>query len=129
MFNNNEKIGKLGEKIACGYLVKKGYKIVDRNYKRKFGEIDVIAKSKEGTLVFCEVKTIREMGNPFDWIAPEDNATAHKLRKMRRVAQFFAAKNQDLIREDKGWRIDLLAIVLSSNETIIRRIKHYENCA
>ncbi len=54
---NTTTIGNFGEAAACEYLAKKGYKIVQRNYKCKIAEIDIIAYDKNGVLCFCEVKT------------------------------------------------------------------------
>lgn len=47
--NNNIKIGNLGENIACNFLEKKGFKIIERNYRKKWGEIDIIAQSFNNT--------------------------------------------------------------------------------
>lgn len=55
---DKKEVGFTGETIACGYLEKKGYRIIARNYRTKFGEIDIIAKSPEKILVFFEVKTL-----------------------------------------------------------------------
>lgn len=55
------KIGKLGENTACQYLVDKGYNIIRTNYAKPWGEIDIIAKSPDKTLVFIEVKTLRQL--------------------------------------------------------------------
>ena len=115
--------GKTGEDIACAYLVGKKYKILGRNYREKWDEIDAIAQARDGTLVFVEVKTFgaeSTMG-----LVPEDNMTPAKLKKLRRACEAFAGKRAELINEKKGWRIDLVAIILGdSAEPIIR---HYEN--
>jgi len=126
MIKNRLGIGRWGEDFACKCLIGRGYKILARNYRKKFGEIDVIARSSDKTLVFCEVKTIVEKpGFPVQ-LSPEDNLTFEKIQKMRRIANFFAAQNPYLINEDRGWRIDLIAIVLQPDEAI-KRIQHYEN--
>ncbi len=52
----NKLIGRKGEKEAKKYLLKNGYDIIDENYSSFFGEIDIIAKDKDGTIVFIEVK-------------------------------------------------------------------------
>jgi putative endonuclease len=52
----NRELGLAGEKAACVYLKRNGYRIISRNYRSPFGEIDIVA-FREGVLVFCEVKT------------------------------------------------------------------------
>ena len=52
---NNKEIGKIGESLACKYLINKGYKILNRNYQKRCGEIDIIARN-DLYLVFLEVK-------------------------------------------------------------------------
>ena len=116
-------VGKTGEDIACEYLVKNGYKILHRNYREKWDEIDIIAKDKRQTIVFVEVKTFA--GAMSSGLLPEDNLTAAKLKKLRRACQAFAVKNEDLIDDRRGWRIDLLAIELGDKEK--PEIRHYEN--
>lgn len=116
-------IGKIGEDLACAYLVGKQYKVLGRNYQEKWDEIDVICRAKDETLVFVEVKTFgmeSAMG-----LVPEDNMTPAKLKKLRRACGAFAGKRPDLINEKKGWRIDLLAIVLGDGPE--PTIRHYEN--
>lgn len=131
--------GKFGEDLACGYLVKKGYKILRRNARSKWGELDIVAKSKDQTLVFIEVKAMTGMGA--EGLKPEDQMTSAKLKKFKRAAEMFAAKNPDLIDEKRGWRLDLVAIDLDITgeltcpepvcpepvEWVERGIRHYEN--
>lgn len=56
---NNLIKGKLGEELACSYLIQKGYTILDRNYKSKYAEIDIIAFENQ-TIVIVEVKTRKD---------------------------------------------------------------------
>jgi putative endonuclease len=120
----NITIGKIGEDLACGYLVEKGYKILARNYKEKWDEIDIIARAKDGTIVFVEVKTLQGPRSAAEELVPEDNLTRAKLHKLRRACGAFANKNADLINDRKGWRIDLLALTLDGEKGIINK---YEN--
>jgi len=125
-------VGKTGENKACEYLENKGYRIIDRNYREKFGEIDIIAVSRDLTLVFVEVKTIDKSGKsaihlPDGQIAglePEDNLTKSKLMKLKRICQMFSAKHPELIDEKRGWRIDLLALTKLDKDYVIN---HYKN--
>jgi len=117
-------VGRMGEDIACAYLVENAYKILERNYRRTYGEIDIIAQNKDKTLVFVEVKTLN--GN-LNGLIPEDNLTGSKLAKLKKICENFANKNQELISEKRGWQIDLLAILLNDGDK--PTIRHYENIA
>ncbi|MBI2033487.1 MAG: YraN family protein [Candidatus Liptonbacteria bacterium] len=121
-----QRTGKIGEEKACEFLKSKGYQIIKRNYQKPWGEIDIIAFTPDKTLVFFEVKTIRSRyagsrearqfyDNWADSLKPEDNLSQAKLKKIRRSAQMFSAKHSDLICEEKGWRIDLLALTFRQN--------------
>ena len=121
---HNLNIGRLGENIVKEYLEKKGYSIVDQNYKNKYAEIDLIARYKNN-LVFVEVKT--RIGEQFG--IPEDAINRDKLRRLVRNAQvYMMRKNYDLPRGKAGmdFRIDAVCIVLDENRQPIR-IDHYEN--
>lgn len=126
----NITIGKIGEDLACEYLVERGYKILKRNYKEKWDEIDIICRAKDRTLVFVEVKTLADGSNEADnrRLTPEDNMTAAKLRKLRRACDMFIGKHPDLVDDRKGWRIDLLALTIGIDKCIIN-INKYENIA
>lgn len=102
----NKKIGDLGENIATVFLEKRGFEIVDRNYRNKIGEIDIVAQ-KDGFYHIIEVKTLKiptkieflKGKNIFDpdvsiirdgerpeWLKPEINLTENKIRKVKAVA-------------------------------------------
>lgn len=130
---NHLEIGKIGENIACNFLKKRGYSVVERNFKRKWGEIDIICSKKEspvgllsstwnnwaggiknvlrGTdntrLVFVEVKTLKN--NHF--LKPEDNLTTDKQRKLIRTCQLYISEKN--INPDIDWRIDAVLITLN----------------
>ncbi len=87
MKNTREK-GDIGEEIACFYLKKHGFLIQERNYLKKWGEIDIIAL-KEGILNFIEVKSIFERGVVDNGHRPEENVHEFKVRKLRRVIQSY----------------------------------------
>jgi|SRR3989338_2435239 len=116
--------GKLGEDLACKYLVGKGYKIIDRNYRKPWGELDIVAKSPDGTLVFVEVKTVVSHNVNNMLITPEDQLTFAKARKLRKIASWYAGDNQEIISQERGWRIDLLALTISQKNCLV---KHYKN--
>ena len=78
---NNRELGMAGETAACGFLRRRGYRRLDRNYRCPFGEIDIVARDG-GCLVVCEVKTRR--GVAFG--GPIQAVTLRKLARLRRLA-------------------------------------------
>ena len=114
-------IGAKGENFAAEYLKRRGYRILSRNERNRFGEIDLVARAGDGTLVFVEVKTMRE-----GELTPEDQMKRRKMDNFRKSAEFFAGRNQEAVDEKKGWRLDLIAITVKGGS---RSIKHYENIA
>lgn len=136
--NQKSETGKLGEDLACEYLLNKSFTIIERNYRKSWGELDIIAKDKNKVLVFVEVKTIRsrpivedprcgnaasgQYGNAA--ILPEENLTVAKLRKFKRTAELYANENPDLINNEKGYRLDLVAITIEGDD---HSVKHFEN--
>jgi len=123
--NQKSQTGQLGEDIATEYLVDKKYKIIERNYRQPWGELDIIAKAPDKTLVFVEVKTLLKNPN----IQPEENLTSAKLEKLKRTAELYVGSFPKTIDENRGWRIDLVAISLNTLTNIQKdcEITHYEN--
>lgn len=119
---HKSELGKFGEDLACEYLVKKGYKIIDRNFRKPWGELDIIAKAPDKTLVFIEVKTMTDSSGL--GLSPEDQLTKTKLKKTQRAASLYAGHYPELIKDDKGWQIDLLALTINRENC---DIKYYEN--
>ncbi len=122
----NTETGKMGEDMACKYLLNNKYLILARNHKERVDEIDVIALHFNGTLVFCEVKTLNGDERSF-WggFMPEDNLSPMKRRKMLRAAQVFLVRHPELALGDRGWQFDLIAIVLVNGK--LADLRHYEN--
>lgn len=122
LMNQRAEVGREGEARACAYLVNKGYRVVERNHRRPWGELDIVAIAPDGTLVLTEVKTVRANTN---WeLAPEDEMSAAKVRKFTRAASLYANYHTELIDERRGWRMDVVAIV---KRGIDAEIRHYEN--
>jgi putative endonuclease len=123
---NKSEIGRMGEDIAYEYLRKSKYRVLERNYREKYDEIDIIAKAKDKTLIFVEVKTMQgPLDSSFD-LVPEDQLTGNKFHKISRLCSVFAGKHPNLIDDKEGWRIDLVAITLGESEDDFK-IKHYQN--
>lgn len=115
------ELGAWGENKACEYLVDRGYKIIERNFREPWGEIDIVAKAGDGTLVFVEVKTMTEN---YGGLKPEDQMTSAKIKKFKKVAALYAGHRQDLVDDKKGFRLDLLALTRTEDDCVVT---HYEN--
>jgi putative endonuclease len=123
------RIGNLGEDIACIYLEKQGFKIKDRNYLRKYGEIDIVAE-KDRIIHFIEVKTVSREA-PAEWdvtrrtdgeYKAEDNIHPWKLKRLSRVIQAYI-----LDKRVKGeWQFDVMTVILYM-ETRKARVSFMEN--
>lgn len=126
--SDSQKIGELGENVASMFLMKHGFEIIERNYTKKWGEIDIIA-SKEGKLYFVEVKSVSCVTLP-DFSEddpnrkrPEDNMHLWKVKRLRRVIEtYLISKRQGGVE----WQFDLLLVFLDlKNRTA--RVRTIEN--
>ena len=98
----NKITGKCGEDFAAHYLKLHGYKILERNYKNKIGEIDIIA-TKENYLIFIEVK----YRSTLQFGYPREAVTLKKQQKIRNVATFYLMKNGKM---DANIRFDVVEV-------------------
>lgn len=108
------KKGKRGEEIAVKFLKKRGYKIIERNYRTKGGEVDIIAKSPGGDVCFIEVKSEK---TPFGGLFKINRL---KKEKIKRVALDFISRNR--WAERSPLRFDFIWIDLG-NEMVIEHIE------
>lgn len=126
--SKSQKVGELGEDIACKFLMKHHFDILERNYTKKWGEIDIIAQ-KEDKLYFVEVKSVScvtlpdfKDENPFTK-RPEENMHPWKMRRLSRTIQTY------LIHKRIGntpWQFDLLLVYIDmTNRTA--RVRTLEN--
>ncbi len=116
--SKSQKIGESGENIACRYLKSNGYSIIERNYTKKYGEIDVIAN--KGKMVhFIEIKSvsceitvsnvIHETNLRFG-IRPEENLHQAKLRRLHNTIETYLAEK--MVSETTQWQLDLVCVYL-----------------
>lgn len=115
---NTTNIGKYGEELAAKYLVKKGYKIIERNFRIRGGEIDIIALDDK-TLVYIEVKTRKD----YSFGRPEEAVTSYKIKFLERSAKFYRNNRKSLKLPDLE-RIDVISIDNIGTDTKIRHIKN-----
>jgi putative endonuclease len=100
-------LGRLGERLAAEELLSHGYRILERNFRCSYGEIDLVAEDGQD-LVFVEVKTRR--GVPFG--LPEEAVTARKQRKLVEVASFYIDAHEC---SERSWRVDVVAVQLTGS--------------
>ncbi len=97
------ELGAAGEEAACAFLRRRGYRIIERNYRCPFGELDVIAaKGKE--LVFCEVKT-RRGGDIEEALGAVDE---RRRKRMAQAASYYLAEKAS---SSRGCRFDVIALL------------------
>ena len=116
---NKQDLGKLGEELAARELKKKGYRIVERNYRCRYGEIDIIGIRRD-VLVFIEVRT--KAGSSFG--TPEESVTLQKQEKLVSSSLEYINTHTNL---PENWRIDFVAVEIDPQKGRATRIELIEN--
>ncbi len=113
-------LGSRGEEEAARYLQGLGWRILERNYRCRIGELDLIAKDEGGTLVFVEVRS--RAGNSHG--LPEESITQRKQYKLRMLAQQYLLTRPKLA--DGPCRFDVIAVEFTPNgeKKALRHIKN-----
>jgi putative endonuclease len=107
-----KEAGRIGEQIAADFLVRRGFTVIDRNYRKPWGEIDIIAE-RHGIVRFIEVKTlsrdsIEAVSREIENYRPEEQVHPWKLKKIARTAEtYMNAKN-----DDRDFQIDVVGVYL-----------------
>ncbi len=114
--SEKQKIGELGENMAEKFLVKHGFSVLDRNYTKKWGEIDIVAE-KANKLYFIEVKSVTRLNlvnvpreTSEDEYRAEDNMHPWKIKRLSRTIQTYLISKK--VDEEKEWQVDLLVVFL-----------------
>jgi len=113
-----KNLGQLGENLALKHLKSKGYRILQRNFHSKFGEIDIIA-IENNDLVFIEVKT--RWSQSFG--SPEESITPWKVKKIVKASEYFQLLHPQL---PQSLRLDAVVIELD-NQGKLQRIEILKN--
>ncbi|MBP9710940.1 MAG: YraN family protein [Candidatus Pacebacteria bacterium] len=121
MPSDKRKLGDIGEGVVCRYLERRGYRVVERNYWKPWGEIDIVAEKGE-KLCFIEVKSISHV--TVGAIRPEENLHPGKMKRLSRVVQTYLVDRK--IGEDRDWQIDLACVVLDL-EARVGKVEYFEN--
>ena len=118
-----QRIGKIGEDLAAMFLVKQGFLIKDRNYLKKWGELDIVAQ-KGNDLRFVEVKTVtRETIRVGDY-EPEDNIHPWKLKRLGRAIETYLLEKD--ISDDVDWQLDAISVYVDREGRLLN-IEHLED--
>ena len=123
-----QKIGRIGENCACTYLERNGYKVIERNYLRKWGEIDIIV-TKAKKIHFVEVKSVsrvmsdnvnhetsKEIHQNHDSYRPEDNMHPWKLQRLGRAVQSYLLEKD--ISDSVEWQFDVVTVYIDMNKRL-----------
>jgi putative endonuclease len=107
--------GAWGEELALRYLMRQGYELVERNYRTRYGELDLILR-KENTLVFAEVKLRRGVGygDPLEAVTPRKQATIRSLAE-----QYLSEKEPDF----DTLRFDVVGILVGKGTPQVRHVE------
>ncbi|MEJ0001687.1 MAG: YraN family protein [bacterium] len=126
--SETQKLGEIGENVAVKFLMKHDFAVIDRNYTKKWGELDIVAE-KGNKLYFIEVKSVAretldsgraskdnarhdsaESHETSGEYRPEDNMHPWKLKRMSRTIQTYLLSKK--VPDEKEWQVDLLVIYL-----------------
>ncbi len=125
-----QKVGSLGEELAVKFLMKRGFRVLDRNYRRSWGELDIVVK-KGGKIHFVEVKALsqnivsdetfpldsREVSRSYirakvkkDRFRPEEHMTSEKLKRLGRIVQTYLGEKH--VSSETKWQFDVLTVLI-----------------
>lgn len=110
----------VAENLAAEYLQSKGYEILDKNYRKPWGEIDLVAK-KEGIMIFVEVKASKKSVSGFE---PEMRADKTKMIKVARTSRTYLVSKK--YSPDQEWQMDIISIAFDKDRGVAK-IKHFKN--
>lgn len=136
--NKTEKqiIGQKGEDEAVKYLKAKGFYVLDRNYRKPWGELDIVAKKGEW-LYFVEVKTVTrrvpetKSQIPRDFVSgnwgddnyePEDNIHPWKIKRLQRAINTYLLEKK--INDEADWQVDAISVYLEKGSNKVLKIEH-----
>jgi putative endonuclease len=125
------KTGNLGEDIACRFLMKQGFNVIERNYLKKCGEIDIVAKNKN-RLHFIEVKSVScetvssvsgETSKDGEF-RPEDNVHPWKLQRLAKTVQIYLTEKD--VPHETNWQFDVITVYIDKKR-LVSKVSILEN--
>jgi putative endonuclease len=124
MYSEKRKLGNIGEDVAVEKLKNKGFVILSRNYLKKWGEIDIVARGTDGLIHFVEVKSVsrgtfsnnKGASVSYETFRPEENVTREKLVRLQRVIQSWLVEH----KYEGEWQIDVASVTLDMTRRVGR---------
>ncbi|MBI5644704.1 YraN family protein [Candidatus Kaiserbacteria bacterium] len=118
-FSKRRRLGNVGEEIACEFLIRKGFKLLERNYLRPWGEIDIIAFGV-GIVRFIEVKSVsghlsKDFSREKSYL-PEEMVHVKKLKKLARTATLYMEEKKD----PRPYQIDVIGVIIDAEKRAAR---------
>lgn len=114
----NQELGQLGEKLAKRFLEEREYKIICQNFRSKQGEIDIIAKDKDGTIVFVEVKTRTSL----EFGEPAEAVNSTKKEHIIKTAKYYLYSNRI---NYSNTRFDIIEVFIYKGRYRLNHIKQF----
>ena len=111
-------IGNKGEIIAANYLANKGFQVLEKNFKTRYGELDLVALEAD-CIVFVEVKT--RTSTKFG--VPEDSVTPQKIERLQKAGLLWLQEHPEA---PDDWRVDVIALLIDARNFVLD-IKHFVN--
>ena len=117
--SGNKELGSLGEDIAATFLKRKGFRLISRNFRKPWGEIDIIAE-KDDVVRFVEVKAVSreklpDVSREMDY-RPEELVDRRKLRKLARTAALY----MEMKKDKREFQLDVVGVVVVREKRIAR---------
>src|SRR5688500_12199669 len=118
--NTRAQIGRRGERLAAGKLEAAGYRVIERNFRTREGELDIVAV-RDGTIVFCEVKTLIARSGGGGPLYALESVHANERAQVRRMARSWMAERPRsvAIRGRPAVRFDAIGVVLSGTGDLL----------
>jgi putative endonuclease len=127
--DRRQAFGRRGEQLAATHLERHGWRIVERNFRTREGEIDLIA-TRRGTLAFCEVKTLvaRRAPPASGPVDPVESVGPAKRSRVRRMARAWLAQSRagGRTQSHRCVRLDVIGVRLAPDGTLLR-LDHLES--
>jgi putative endonuclease len=117
MTNPRQRLGQWGEQVAADYLAARGYAVLERNFRTRHGELDIVAR-REDALIFVEVKTRASSAYAF----PEEAVTRRKQLHLLSAAEDYLESNP---QSGPTWQVDVIAVEGRPGTEPI--VTHFEN--